>query len=232
MIRLRYLVWLALLISSPAFSQEKPLEIPESKAAEPISESKPISESNPTSPPEAAKFLPVKVASLTEQVTSPLVFHLSSSTAEVSAMHIAGGGSLSVIADDKILFQKGFHVEKGGSFHATIRNKSTGKGNAVTASAETKDANLPTTFALAQNYPNPFNPSTVINYQLPVISDVRLDLFDVLGRRIATLVSARQAAGVYSFTFSTQNYALASGVYFYKLQAGTFTLTKKMMLVK
>ncbi len=92
------------------------------------------------------------------------------------------------------------------------------------------DAGVPRTFELSQNYPNPFNPSTVISYQLPVSSDVKLAVYDMLGREIATLVNARQEAGRYQAQFSAAS--LSSGLYFYRLQAGSFTRTMKMTLVK
>ncbi len=88
----------------------------------------------------------------------------------------------------------------------------------------------PTEYALMQNYPNPFNPTTVIRYQLPTASWVRLEVFDVLGKQVASLVNSAQAAGDYSVTFNASN--LASGVYFYRLQAGSFVQTKKMLLIK
>jgi len=90
----------------------------------------------------------------------------------------------------------------------------------------------PTTFALNQNYPNPFNPETRIGYRLPVASDVKLELYDMLGRKLATLVNARQEAGAYLIAFNAQTLNLASGMYFYRLQAGNFVETKKMMLMK
>ncbi len=92
------------------------------------------------------------------------------------------------------------------------------------------DAGLPKTFELSQNYPNPFNPSTVISYQLPLASDVKLEIYDMLGRNVATLVNERQEAGLYTYTLNATNFS--SGIYFYRLQAGRFTATKKMMLVK
>jgi photosystem II stability/assembly factor-like uncharacterized protein/subtilisin-like proprotein convertase family protein len=88
----------------------------------------------------------------------------------------------------------------------------------------------PSSFKLAQNYPNPFNPATTITYQLPTFSDVKLEVFDVLGRKVASLVNATQPAGTYSVNFNASH--LASGIYFYRLQAGSFVETKKMMLVK
>ncbi len=86
------------------------------------------------------------------------------------------------------------------------------------------------TFVLEQNYPNPFNPTTVVSYSLPSASEVKLEVFDVLGKKVATLVNQRQAAGSYSESFNAAN--LSSGVYFYRLQAGGFVSSKKMMLVK
>ena len=91
-------------------------------------------------------------------------------------------------------------------------------------------AGVPTAFALDQNYPNPFNPSTVISYQLPINSAVKLAVYDLLGREVQTLVNTRQAAGRYSTMFTAAS--LPSGVYFYRLQAGTFMQTKKMLLLK
>ncbi len=91
---------------------------------------------------------------------------------------------------------------------------------------------LPTSFSLSQNYPNPFNPETIINYQLPVSSFVTLKIYDALGRQVATLVNEFQTAGIHHSTFSTLHSSLASGIYFYKLQSGSFVDVKKMMLVK
>ncbi len=92
------------------------------------------------------------------------------------------------------------------------------------------NAGTPKTFALEQNYPNPFNPSTAISYQLPVASTVSLKVFDMLGKEVATLVNARQEAGAYTVNFNANT--LSSGVYFYRLQAGNFVQTRKMLLVK
>lgn len=89
---------------------------------------------------------------------------------------------------------------------------------------------IPNSFSLEQNYPNPFNPSTVISYQLPVISDVTIKVYDVLGNEVATLVNEYKPAGSYEVDFNATG--LSSGIYFYKLQTGSFVETKKMLLLK
>lgn len=89
---------------------------------------------------------------------------------------------------------------------------------------------LPQTLSLAQNYPNPFNPSTTISYSLPATSDVKLDIFDITGRKVTTLVNGNKTAGEYKVVFDAGRYA--SGVYFYRLQVNSTTITKSMVLLK
>lgn len=89
---------------------------------------------------------------------------------------------------------------------------------------------IPTRFQLLQNYPNPFNPSTVISYLLPARTRVVLEVFNLLGQKVGTLVDKQQSAGEHIVTFSAGK--LASGVYFYRLQAGTLVATKKLMVLK
>ena len=93
--------------------------------------------------------------------------------------------------------------------------------------------NLPTKFELSQNYPNPFNPSTVIQYALPSEEFVQLKVFSVLGNEISTLVNEVQEAGNYKVEFNASRInASSSGVYFYRLEAGSFIDSRKMILVK
>ncbi|MFA6980606.1 MAG: T9SS type A sorting domain-containing protein [Ignavibacteriaceae bacterium] len=98
--------------------------------------------------------------------------------------------------------------------------------------AKQLSSHLPQNYSLSQNYPNPFNPSTVISYQLPVISKVTLKIYDLLGREVTTLVNEEQSAGKYNYELQIRNYELASGVYFYRLHAGDFIETKKMLVIK
>jgi Leucine-rich repeat (LRR) protein len=89
---------------------------------------------------------------------------------------------------------------------------------------------VPTAFALRQNFPNPFNPTTMFSFELPQASAVLLTIHNVLGQTVATVVNEQLPAGRYSRTFDAQN--LASGVYFYRLTAGTFINTKKLILIR
>jgi hypothetical protein len=89
---------------------------------------------------------------------------------------------------------------------------------------------LPVEFALGQNYPNPFNPSTEISFSLPVDADVTLEVYSITGQKVATLVNQPVKAGVHSVRFDAGR--LSSGVYLYRLRAGTFMATEKMTLIK
>jgi hypothetical protein len=97
-------------------------------------------------------------------------------------------------------------------------------------SVERLSTDLPTHFSLEQNYPNPFNPSTTIKYEIPVESRVSLKVFNILGQEVVTLVNEEQKAGYKSVEWNAAN--VASGVYFYRLQAGDFTASRKLLLLK
>lgn len=96
--------------------------------------------------------------------------------------------------------------------------------------AVSEPVKTPRTFALMQNYPNPFNPSTVISYQLSAVSHVTIRVYDILGRSVATLVDGVQSPGLHSVVFDGARFA--SGVYFYRMQTGTYVVTRKMVLMK
>jgi hypothetical protein len=129
---------------------------------------------------------------------------------EVSMAIVAGKGTQSIIAAAQAAKAKYLALTTGVS--------------------DLAPAMIPSEFALRQNYPNPFNPSTVVSYQLPVASKVRLIVYDLLGREVAKLLDEVKEPGTYSVTWDAAG--LASGVYFYSLQAASFVQTRKMMLLK
>jgi len=94
---------------------------------------------------------------------------------------------------------------------------------------------LPTTYSLSQNYPNPFNPSTVVEFTVPHRSHVELSIYNLLGQRVVTLVDQPMSQGTYRTTWDGRDDSggrVASGVYFYRLEAEHFVEVKKMVLLK
>jgi hypothetical protein len=89
---------------------------------------------------------------------------------------------------------------------------------------------VPSTYALEQNFPNPFNPGTTINFSIPTEGFVSLDVYNSIGQKVAALVSETKTAGTYAVNFDASD--LTSGIYFYKISSGSFTETKKMILLK
>ena len=143
---------------------------------------------------------------------------------------VNGSGTTSEInnysfIDDKLLTQNAFYRLKQIDFDGTFSYS-----NEIEV-----DVNAPLKFSLEQNYPNPFNPSTVIKYQVPVAGLVSLKVYDILGNEVAILVDEYRNAGSYEIEFNVgrnSSPAIASGIYFYKIQAGDFVETKKMILLK
>jgi hypothetical protein len=127
---------------------------------------------------------------------------------------------------------------------ATLNGRALARSGAVTMDANTvfaqtsvtgvENGSLPKEFALSQNYPNPFNPSTKIQYSIVKAAQVSLKVYNLLGREVATLVNGHQEAGNYNVQFNTNNgtLSLSSGVYFYRLEAGSFVSIKKLVLMK
>ena len=89
---------------------------------------------------------------------------------------------------------------------------------------------LPQVFQLHQNYPNPFNPVTKIKFDIPKFSNVKIRVYDVIGNEVAQLFNGELNAGYYEADFNASSYA--SGVYFYKIEAGDYNSVKRMILVK
>jgi hypothetical protein len=112
-----------------------------------------------------------------------------------------------------------------------IRGQVTGPDARATSVERITTGQVPTNYRLDQNYPNPFNPSTEISFQLSAVSNVKLKVFDLLGREVATLIDGVREPGAYKVSFNASS--LTSGVYFYTLQADGATIqTKKMLLLK
>ena len=117
----------------------------------------------------------------------------------------------------------GTTTDEVGHFALPLRAFSTDRGTA-----------LPTDFALGQNYPNPFNPSTIIPYQIPTSTHVRLEVFNMLGQHLATLVDGERSAGVYTAQWDgtdAAGQAVGAGVYIYRLSSGGLTVSQRMVLV-
>ena len=122
------------------------------------------------------------------------------------------------------IYLAGTSSVNGQSYYTVIKYRQT--PNAV----RENDGSVPTTFALSQNYPNPFNPLTTIRYSLPSTANVKLAIYDLLGREIATLVNEEQSAGWKEVEWNAS--AFSSGIYFYRLTAGNYVGVKKLMLLK
>ena len=137
--------------------------------------------------------------------------------------HLAFG-----LNNNKVLITGGaYDVSPNGSI--AIASAELFNYNYVPTSIEnTKNKKL--SYLLFQNYPNPFNPTTIIKYEIPKTSLVTLKIYDILGRVVKTLVNEKESIGSYKVEFNASR--LASGIYFYRIQAGDYVQTKKMILLK
>jgi photosystem II stability/assembly factor-like uncharacterized protein len=126
-----------------------------------------------------------------------------------------------ILSSHEMFLSGGSGISSAFIYHTT---------NGGTAFTLPEESLRPTAITLSQNYPNPFNPSTTIRYVLPHSSQVTLSVYNTLGQQVAQLVNEQQQAGYHDAVFRGEG--LASGVYFYRIQAGDFSTTKKLMLVK
>jgi hypothetical protein len=105
-----------------------------------------------------------------------------------------------------------------------------GGRDSVTVGIDRDDIPMPQVFSLSQNYPNPFNATTVIRYALPQPAHVKIEIFDILGRRVETIIDQRQPAGYHHIIWNGDRRSV--GIYLYKIQAGDYSQTRKMILLK
>ncbi|MAT56659.1 MAG: hypothetical protein CMF23_01650 [Ignavibacteriae bacterium] len=139
-------------------------------------------------------------------------------------------GLKSVVTLDNSLLENGKYLVADAVMIMINRKLSPDVIVSVEDSEKEITQNLPSKFMLEQNYPNPFNPTTSIEYSVPSSEYVSLKVYDVLGNEVASLVNENKNAGSYRIDFNAST--LSSGVYFYKITAGNYTETKKMMLIK
>ncbi len=151
--------------------------------------------------------------------------------------HVVSGGPYSIPANDTIRVAFAVLSAENKAALDVAVSAARNKFQFIVTDVNDNDILNPISFNLEQNYPNPFNPSTVIKYSIPNADNVTLKIYDVLGKEIYTLVNEYQNAGYYELKFDAANLpagrqGLASGIYLYKLKAGNFTLTRKMLLIK
>jgi photosystem II stability/assembly factor-like uncharacterized protein len=177
------------------------------------------------------------------QVSAGLPYHSS-----ISAIAVAGSKIIACVPDSGIYLSAndGYSWSYAGTAYSDVNSfvvqgdyiyagtKSTSlwkrQLSELVTSAHAVETTLPRTFSLGQNFPNPFNPSTTISFSLPSSSFVTLKIFDVMGREAATVVSEEMPAGNYSRHWNASIFP--SGMYFYRLHAGAYSETKRLILVK
>jgi hypothetical protein len=130
-----------------------------------------------------------------------------------------------ISSDNELDISNSLHDFGFGGYYVSIVYKTTN----VTGISAGKPV-VPKGFSLSQNYPNPFNPSTVITFSVGTYGHTSLRVYDLLGREVATLVDGMKSTGNYTVTLNAVN--LPSGVYFYRFQSGTYSNTKKLLLLK
>jgi hypothetical protein len=160
---------------------------------------------------------------------------LATGVRRIDRRSLATGALIGAVTDGDGIWPSGANTVNplGGTTEIVLSSTDVSPLTTVSGAEE-----IPSSFALAQNYPNPFNPTTAISFQLPApsgvegsaVNFVRLTVYDALGRQVATLVDGYKPAGMYTVNFDGTG--LASGMYLYRLQAGAFVSTKKMLLMK
>ena len=162
---------------------------------------------------------------------------LSSDTLDTGTLITDADGSVSILGTEAYELAPGdsivayFGIAIGASDASLVANMNEVEGKYNSVISVSRDNNLiPLDFSLKQNYPNPFNPVTKINFSVPREGNIRLNVFNVLGEVVATLVNSELPAGNYTYDFDATK--LPSGIYLYTLSAGNYKETKKMVLLK
>lgn len=149
---------------------------------------------------------------------------------------VNSGGGLYISSGDTLISTVGqvwVGEMQGGSYKMGIGWAC--EGSPTKVEEEDEDENIPSKFSLSQNYPNPFNPTTRIEFSLAKSGFVSLNVYDILGKRVRTLVSGDLSSGYRSVLWDGKNEQgeeVASGIYFYRIKAGEFAESKKMILMK
>jgi photosystem II stability/assembly factor-like uncharacterized protein len=151
--------------------------------------------------------------------SATLSFNGGSNWTNISSGLSGHGGGIMIPDRGYILCHQGSNVYKLNVIYSV-----------VTGVSENNISAIPSDFMLSQNYPNPFNPSTKISFSIPNSSNVALKVYNELGAEVASLIDGYRKAGSYEVNFDASG--LSSGIYFYKIQTGSFSETKKMMLIK
>lgn len=153
---------------------------------------------------------------------------VSQATWQANGTTSNGGFDLPLGGGTVVLTQAGIH------YYVCVPHASIGMKGTITVNSandvKTIRGTIPDNFILMQNYPNPFNPTTTISFDIPLRSFVSLKVFDMLGREVSTIISGELGAGTYTWQWDAAN--MPSGIYFYRLQAGTYGQTKKFILLK
>jgi hypothetical protein len=173
---------------------------------------------------EGGSMVQIHPATLSQAVEFPVMVQSDAYPVTVS-WNVTKGASSYQIADGN-----GGKTFRPKTMAATGSMELRGSGMSKFSIQVMANGELPKRYALDQNYPNPFNPSTTIKYDLPKDSKVSLKVFDILGREVSTLVNGEEKAGFKSVEWNGTGFA--TGVYFFRLQAGDFTATKKLLLLK
>jgi hypothetical protein len=157
---------------------------------------------------------------LTGSYGSP-TFLSTNSGANFSSYTSAGGAGAGMLVPERGYF---LNMMTGGLYKLNIVY------SVLTNLEEKIISGVPGNYSLHQNYPNPFNPSTTIRYDIPKPGTVRISVYDNLGREVRNILNEYRQAGAYEVTFDAGS--LGSGIYYYKISAGNFSSTKKMVLIK